>query len=150
MALFGNNGKAIAQINPENPAMLRKLPVPNGGNPRRIAVDRKGHVYYTDYPRGYLGRYDPAANKFEEFLSPKGAGPGPYGITIGPDDRIYYFQGQNSIAVFDPANPTRSEVVRIPTGGVTVRNMATDHVRRRIWLGLNGPNPGRIGYIQLP
>jgi virginiamycin B lyase len=153
MALFGNGGRKIAQINPENPAMLRVVMVPNGGNPRRIAVDHKGLVYYTDYPRGYLGRFDPAANRFEEFLSPKGAGPGPYGITVGPpgDDRIFYFQGQNSIAVFNPAAPadSRFEVVRIPTAGVTVRNMATDQARRRIWLGLNGPRPGRIGYIQL-
>jgi virginiamycin B lyase len=152
MALFGGgaNGRRIAQINPENPAMLRTLPVPNGGNPRRIAVDKKGHVYYTDYPRGYLGRFDPAANKFEEFLSPKGPGSGPYGITIGPDDRIYYFQGMNSIAVFNPAAPTAWEVVRIQTGGVTVRNMTTDFQRRRVWLGLNGPNPGKIAYIQVP
>jgi virginiamycin B lyase len=150
MALFGNNGRKIAQINPANPAQLRVLPVPNGGNPRRIAVDKKGHVYYTDYPRGYLGRYDPATNQFAEFLSPKGMGAGPYGITIGPDDRIYYFQGQNSIAVFNPNAPTAWEVVRIPTGGVTVRNMATDVQRRRVWLGLNGPNPGKIGYIQVP
>jgi virginiamycin B lyase len=150
MALFGSQGRKIAQIDPANPAMLRTLTVPNGGNPRRIAVDRKGHVYYTDYPRGYLGRYDPAANKFEEFLSPKGAGPGPYGITIGPDDRIYYFQGQNSIAVFNPAAPAKWEVVQIRTGGVTVRNMATDFNRRRVWLGLNGPNPGKIAYIQVP
>jgi virginiamycin B lyase len=152
MALFGggSNGRKIAQINPENPAMLRALTVPNGGNPRRIAVDKKGHVYYTDYPRGYLGRFDPAANKFEEFLSPKGPGSGPYGITVGPDDRIYYFQGMNSIAVFNPAAPTEWEVVRIQTSGVTVRNMTTDFVRRRVWLGLNGPNPGKIAYIQVP
>jgi streptogramin lyase len=150
MALFGNNGRKIAQIDPANPAMLKALPVPNGGNPRRIAVDKKGHVYYTDYPRGYLGRYDPAANKFEEFLSPKGPGAGPYGITIGPDDRIYYFQGMNSIAVFNPANPTAWEVVPIQTAGVTVRNMTTDFERRRVWLGLNGPNPGKIAYIQVP
>ncbi len=89
--------------------MLRVVMVPNGGNPRRIAVDSKGHVYYTDYPRGYLGRFDPAANQFEEFLSPKGPGSRPLRHhRRAPDDRIYYFQGQNSIAVFNPAAPDAS------------------------------------------
>ena len=106
MALFGGgaNGRRIAQ-SPENPSMLRTLPVPNGGNPRRIAVDKKGHVYYPDYPRGYLGRFDPAANKWDEFLSPKGPGAGPYSITVGPDDRIYYFQGGTRSPCSTPRPP---------------------------------------------
>ena len=71
----------------------------------------------------------------------------PYGITVGPDKRIYYFQGANSIAVFNPANE-QFDTVQIPTAGSVVRNMATDFVRRRVWLGLSGV--GRIAYINVP
>ena len=99
----------------------------------------KGHVYYTDYPRGYLGRFDPAANKFEEFLSPKGPGSRPYGITVGSRRSHLLLPGHELDRRVQPAAPdgmlrwcaSRPEAS-------TVRNMATDFVRRRVWLGLNG------------
>ena len=153
MALFGGNGHKIAQIDPANPAMLKVVPLPNASsNARRLAVDSVGHVYYGDYARGYLGRYDPSPStadnaRWKEWLSPGGAGARPYGITVGPDKRIYYFQGMNSIAVFNPADE-KFETVRIPTGGSVVRNMATDFKNRRVWLGLSGV--GKIAYIDVP
>ena len=153
MALFGNSGHKIAQINPDNPAMLQVVPFPNAGsNARRLAVDTAGHVYYGDYARGYLGRYIPTAGtpenaRWKEWRGPAGAAARPYGITVGPDKRIYYAESSTSIAVFNPANEM-FESVRIPTSGSTVRNMATDFKNRRVWLGLSGV--GKIGYIAVP
>jgi virginiamycin B lyase len=155
VALFGTN--RLARINTDDPDMApMTVTLPNGGsNPRRIAVDKNGHVYYTDYPRGYLGRFDPGAEtpanaRFKEWLSPKGAGPGPYGISVGPpgDDRIYYYQGQSSIAVFDPRTEKFDQVVPLGVPVDAVRHMQTDNVRRRVWLGLAGAR--RLAYIQVP
>jgi virginiamycin B lyase len=155
VALFGTN--RLAQINPENPDMPpRQVTLPNGGSrPRRIAVDKNGHVYYTDYPRGILGRFDSNAEtpdnaRFKEWLSPKGMGPGPYGITVGPpgDDRIYYYQGNSSIAVFNPKTEKFDQVVPLGVQVDAVRHMQTDNVRRRVWLGLAGAR--RMAYIQVP
>jgi virginiamycin B lyase len=147
VALFATN--KIGQIDPAAPAMMREVTLPNGGTkPRRIAVDSVGHVYYTDYPRGFLGRYDPAKKEFKEFASPAGADAQPYGITVGPDKRIYYAEaGADTIVAFDPATE-KMEVIPIPTKGSVVRNMATDFTRRRVWLGLSGVR--RMGYIDVP
>jgi virginiamycin B lyase len=147
MALFNTN--KVAQLDPANPVTLREVTLPNGGaRPRRIAVDSVGHVYYTDYARGFLGRFDPATMQFKEWPSPAGANSDPYGITVGPDKRIYYGEsGADTIVAFDPASE-KMEVIAIPTKGSVVRNMATDMVRRRVWLSLSGQN--RMAYIDVP
>jgi streptogramin lyase len=38
----------------------REYPLPDAGaRPRRIAITPDDAVWYTDYARGYLGRFDP-------------------------------------------------------------------------------------------
>jgi virginiamycin B lyase len=154
VALFSTN--QIVEVDPANPGEPNRIMLPNAGSrPRRIAVDKNGHVYYTDAARGYLGRYDPSpetaqADRFREWRTPMGAAP--YAITVGPegDNRIFYgFNGRNIIAVFDPANPMQEQaVIQIPVQVTANRHMTTDNVRRRIWLGLSGA--ARMAYIQLP
>ena len=73
--------------------------------------------------------------------------PGPYGIAIGTDGRLWFdeeFAGD--IVAFDPKTE-KMEVVKIPTSGAVVRHMVTDVPRKRIWLALSGT--GRIGKIDL-
>jgi streptogramin lyase len=157
VALHATN--QIVDVDPANPEAMTRITLPNAGSrPRRIAVDRKGHVYYTDDGRqtGFLGRYDPTnpalpmAQRFSEWPTPGGAGP--YAITVGPagDDRLFYgFTRRATIAVFDPKNPmTPQAEVQIPVQVAANRHMATDETRRRIWLGLSGAR--RVAYIQLP
>lgn len=154
VAIFGTN--QIVEVDPSNPGQPNRIQLPNAGSrPRRIAVDEKGHVYYTDYPRQRLGRYDPnpetpEAQRFSEWPTPMGGSP--YAITVGPkgDDRIYYgFGSRNFVGVFDPAKPDQPQVVvNIQVQGtITNRHMVTDHLRRRIWLGLSGGR--QMAYIQL-
>jgi streptogramin lyase len=155
VALFGTN--QIVEVDPANPAQPNRITLPNAASrPRRIAVDDNGHVYYTDYPRQRLGRYDPnpetpAAQRFSEWPTPMGGSP--YAITVGPsgDGRIFYgFGARIFVAVFDPAKPDQPQtVVDIQVQGtITNRHMVTDNVRRRIWLGLSGGR--QMAYIQLP
>jgi virginiamycin B lyase len=153
VALYGTN--EIVDVDPANPGSPSRIILPNAGaRPRRIAVDKKGHVYYTDAARGYLGRYIPDPNlpmaqRFSEWRTPMGAAS--YAITVGTDDRIYYgFNARNFIAVFDPANPMQEQqVIPIPIQGTaTNRHMTTDVAKRRVWLGLSGVRS--MAYIQLP
>ncbi|HYR30880.1 MAG TPA: hypothetical protein VEO93_03090, partial [Gemmatimonadales bacterium] len=61
--------------------------------------------------------------------------------------RIWYNEGNNNqIVTFDPETQAMSAVA-IPTPGATVRNMAVDSARARLWLALSGT--GRIGRIDL-
>jgi virginiamycin B lyase len=144
MAELGTN--KIGRIDPANGA-LREFTLPDGARPRRLQVDPKGIVWYTDYARGYLGRLDPASAAVREFASPGGSSSGPYGIAIGTDGRIWYNEAAtNTIVGFDPATE-RMETVRIPTSGAVVRNMSVDSTRARVWLALSGTQ--RLGKIEL-
>jgi virginiamycin B lyase len=104
-------------------------------------------VWYTDYPRGYLGRLNPATGQVREWLSPSGTGSRPYGIAIGSDGRVWYNEsGANTMVGFDPLTEEFT-TVRIPTSGSVVRNVATDIARKRVWLALSGIQ--RIGRLDL-
>ncbi len=147
VALFGTN--ALGQIDPARPAAMRVVTLPHAdARPRRVAVDTGGAVYYTDYPRGRLGRLVPATGELREWASPGGDGSAPYGITVGPDRRIYYAESaSDTIVAFDPATEAM-ETIPIPTKGSIVRNMTTDFTRRRVWMALSGV--GRMAYITVP
>ena len=92
--------------------------------PRRIALTSDDAVWYTDFPRGFLGRFDPKTGEVEEWLSPSGTSSQPYGIaTI--DDVIWYvetFPRPNALVRFDPSTET-FQSWPIPSGGGVVRNM---------------------------
>ena len=106
---------------------IHEYPLPNAGSrPRRIAITNDGAVWYTDYARGYLGRFDPQASTVREWPSPGGASSGPYGIaTLG--NVVWYSESgvkPNTLVRFDPRTE-KFESWTIPSGGGVVRNMAT-------------------------
>jgi virginiamycin B lyase len=145
IALFGTN--QLARVSPGDGA-LKLYPLPDAGaRPRRIAVDGDGMVWYTDYARGRLGVLDPATGRVRDFASPGGAGSGPYGIAIAPDGRVWYDEsGTGTIVSFD-RRTQQTEVVKIPTAGAIVRNMAVDTAHGRLWLALSGTQ--RLGRVDL-
>jgi virginiamycin B lyase len=99
------------------------LPDP-AARPRRIAITRDDAVWFTDYARGYLGRFDPATGQVREWLSPGGKQSLPYGIAaIG--DIIWYSESgvrPNTLVRFDLRTQAFQTWV-IPAGGGVVRNM---------------------------
>jgi virginiamycin B lyase len=145
VALFGTN--KLGRINAANGA-LSEITLPQAGaRPRRLVVDESGVIWYSDFARGYLGSYNPASGVFREWQSPGGSGSAPYGIAIAPDGRIFYDEaGTGNIIAFD-RKTSKTESIKIPTGGSIVRNVSVDSTRKRIWLALSGV--GRIGKIEL-
>ena len=81
-------------------------------------------IWYTDYSRGYLGRFDPKTASVREWPSPGGPNSGPYGITALGDVIWYSESGvhPNTLARFDPRTE-KFETWTIPSGGGVVRNM---------------------------
>jgi virginiamycin B lyase len=121
---FGTN--KLASINPETMEITEHL-LPQGARPRRLAIASNDMVYYTDFARGYLGRFDPNIGKIEEWASPGGTESRPYGITITPDGVIWYSESgvkPNTIVRFDPGMKA-FERWPIPSGGGVVRNMVS-------------------------
>src|SRR5678815_3156318 len=100
----------------------RPLPDP-ASRPRRITITSDDIVWYADFPRGYLGRLDPATGKVTEWQSPSGPKSEPYGISA-INDIIWYSESgttPNTVVRFDPRTGAFQSWA-IPGGGNIVRN----------------------------
>jgi virginiamycin B lyase len=120
--LFGTN--KIGTINPKTMEITEYV-LPEGARPRRIEVDQKDVVWYTDYARGYLGRLDIRTKEVKEFASPGGPKSQPYGIAVTSDGALWYSESgvqPNTLVRFDPAT-SRFQKWDIPSGGGVVRHM---------------------------
>jgi virginiamycin B lyase len=92
--------------------------------PRRIAITPDDVIWYTDYPRGYLGRFDPATGAVREWRSPGGERSLPYGIAATGNILWYSESGvrPNTLVRFDPKTE-KFQTWIIPAGGGVVRHM---------------------------
>ena len=120
---------------------IREYTLPNPETrPRRIAVTPDDAIWYSDYSRGYLGRYDPKTGQTKEWPSPSGAKSQPYGIaTVG--NIVWYSESgvnKNTVVRFDPATE-KFQTWLIPSGGGVVRHMVTSP-QGVLWLALSGIN----------
>ena len=135
---FGTNH--LASSDPQSMA-IREYPLPQGARPRRLALAPDGTIYYSDYARGYLGHFDPATGRAEEWASPGGPKSAPYGIAVTPDGMVWYSESgvkPNTLVRFDPKTKTFASR-SIPSGGGVVRNMAVAP-DGRIYLTCSGVN----------
>jgi len=106
-----------------------------------LALAPDGTIYFTDYARGYLGHFDPATKKFEEWASPGGASSHPYGIAVTGDGMVWYSESgvqPNTLVRFD-ANTRSFASTAIPSGGGVVRNMVATP-DGRLYLACSGIN----------
>ena len=96
--------------------------------PRRIAITPDDIIWYTDYARGYLGRFDPQTDEFREYASPGGPRSHPYGVAFAKGAVWYSESGvkPNTLVRFEPALDKFQSWI-IPSGGGVVRNMMADH-----------------------
>ena len=136
MALFGTN--KLGSVNPET-MQITEYDLPNPETrPRRIAITSDDVIYYTDFPRGYLGMYDPKTGAQKEWPSPSGPRSEPYGITAVGNILWYSESGvdKNTVVRFDPATE-RFQSWLIPSGGGVVRNMVRSP-EGTLWLALSG------------
>ena len=75
---FGSN--KLASIDPETMEIHEHVLPNDGSRPRRIAITPDDVIWYSDYARGYLGRFDTKTGDVKEFASPGGPNSLPYGI----------------------------------------------------------------------
>jgi virginiamycin B lyase len=118
---FGTN--KLAAIDPKT-MEIKEYTLPNpASRPRRIAIVGD-EVYYSDFSRGFLGRYNLATGAHKEWPSPSGPNSQPYGIVYAKG-AIWYnesFAKPNTIVRFDPTTE-KFQSWAIPGGGDIVRKM---------------------------
>src|SRR5438034_777700 len=120
----GRMGSTRIRTAPSGTLEIREYLLPDpASRPRRIAITSDDIVWYSDFPRGYLGRLDPATGKVTEWLSPSGPKSEPYGISA-INDIIWYSESgstPNTIVRFDPKTE-KFQSWAIPCGANIVRN----------------------------
>jgi virginiamycin B lyase len=135
---FGSN--KLASVNPTT-MEISEYALPMGARPRRLAITTDDVIYYADYGRGYLGRFDTKTGKQEEWASPGGPGSKPYGIAITPDGTVWYSESgvkPNTLVRFDPRSQAFAREA-IPSGGGVVRNMVATPTGH-LYLACSGVN----------
>ena len=146
---FGVN--KLASIDPETMA-IKEYTLPQANTrPRRIAITADDNLYYTDYARGYLGRFDPKTGKADEWASPAKGEAAPYGIAAAPDGTIWYSESgvePNMLVRFDPKSQSFARET-IPGGGGVVRNMVATP-DGKLYLAESGVNMVAVVDIRSP
>lgn len=139
VVLFGTN--KIASIDPQTGKITEyEIPSPDA-RPRRLWALAKPipAIYYTDFRRGMLGRFDIAQKSFQEWPSPSGATSQPYGIAADAAGILWYNEfAANQLVRFDPATE-KFEHSPLPSAKSEVRHMDRDS-KGRVWMALSGCN----------
>jgi virginiamycin B lyase len=135
---FGTN--KLARVDPAT-MEITEYTLAAGAHPRRLAITKDDVIYYTDYARGYLGRFDTKTGKQEEWASPGGPDSKPYGVAITTDGVVWYSESglrPNTLVRFDPKTQAFAREA-IPSGGGVVRNMVATPAGH-LYLACSGVN----------
>jgi virginiamycin B lyase len=147
IVLFGTN--KIAKIDADMNITEYTLPAADA-RPRRIAIDSQDVIWYSDFPRGYVGKFDTKTGSFvKEYLSPSGLRSEPYGITV-IDDIVWYNEGNakpNGLVRFDPKTET-FQTFPIPSGGGVVRNMEPTADGKGIVMAMSAQDKVGVAWIE--
>jgi virginiamycin B lyase len=144
ICLFGTN--KLATVNPAT-MELKEVNLPNKqSRPRRLGYTTDGSIWYGDYSRGYLGRYNPEDESFEEWKMPSGKESRPYAVTVDNLDRIWLVETgiqPNKLVGFDIDKKEFIASQPIESGGGTVRHMVYHEPTNAIWFGTDTNYLGR-------
>jgi virginiamycin B lyase len=145
IALFGTN--KLATVDPST-MELKEIALPRAdARPRRLQLTSDGHVWYGDYQGGKLGRYHPTSGKVDEWDLPAGGGARPYAMVVDDRDRLWTFEGPQSMPVrlvgFDPKTAQFFSVTPLESGPGTVRHAVFHRSSRTIWFGTDANTIGR-------
>ncbi len=147
VVLFGTN--KLATVNASS-LKLKIIELPDSNSrPRRLEIGDDGAIWYGDYSRGYLGRYDPAEQSFREWPLPGGASSRPYGVAKDHYGNIWLAEGTNPnrLVEFDVSASSFTTIVEVTHAGGAIRHMYSDQEDQSIWFG---EDTNYIGRIRIP
>ena len=144
VVLFGTN--KLAHIDPESLEHEEiEIPRPEA-RPRRLEVLADGSVWYVDYAKGMLGRYDPAERRFDEWQMPQGEGARPYGMASDASGNVWMVASgvqPNVFVGFDPEAEEFFSETEVGSGGGTIRHMHYHEPSGAVWFGTDTNYVGR-------
>jgi streptogramin lyase len=113
---------------------------------RRVAAGPDGRLWVAGHGRGRVVGIHPDtdAKRILATLDPRSQ---PYAVAVDPWGRVWYSeQGNDAVVVYDPTRDERRRLP-LPLPGGTVRDIAFDAVRGRVWLPMS--DIGAIAVIEL-
>ena len=115
-------GSHLARIDlASGEATVLEPPTPGQGA-RRVWSDSKGRLWVSEWNAGRLGRYDPAARRWQEWPLP-GDRPQAYAVYVDDRDMVWLTDfGANALVRFDPASQ-RFTSFPLPTADSQVRQL---------------------------
>jgi virginiamycin B lyase len=115
-------GNHVARIEvASGQATVLEPPTPGQGA-RRVWSDSRGRLWVSEWNAGRLGRYDPAARRWQEWPLP-GQAPQPYAVYVDDRDLVWLSDfGANTLVRFDPASE-RFASFPLPTADSRVRQL---------------------------
>ena len=144
IVLLGTN--KLASVHPQT-MKLTEYEIPaRRARPRRLEITSDGRIWYADYRRGYLGRYDPNTKGFSEWALPSGDRSYPYGMAMDKNGRIWVVEtgvSPNLFVGFDTRIESVFSVTPIPSGAGSVRHMNYHAATGTIWFGTDLNTLGR-------
>jgi len=126
---------------------MTRYPVPTkDGLPRRIQIDSKGIIWFGEYNRGKIGRFDPQTEMFQEYDLPTGPLTHPYGLGIDAKGDIWY--SSYYFDVLGRLEPGTGKITQypFPHSENTIREFFLD-TEGRMWYG--SPSNNKVGYFYL-
>ena len=145
--LFGSN--RLVSIDPDS-LRLWQIELPDRrSRPRRLEIDGSDNIWYSDYSRGMLGRYDSVSGETDEWPLPGGENALPYGMALDARGNIWLAEGSNPnrLVAFDPRREAFIHVISVPNARGSIRHMYFDARGNAIWFG---EDSNYIGRLQLP
>ncbi len=138
----GDSGlNAILRIDPGTMQVMRRYPLPQRAASKRIfkmAFDRGSRLWFT-MERGIYGRLDTASGKLTIYNAPGGEA---YGLTITPDDVVYFGSRIDGSIVRVDGETGKAIVIRSPTKWSGAGDVAAD-LTGRIWVTMS--SAGTVG-----
>jgi virginiamycin B lyase len=115
-------GSHIARIDLATAKATVLEPPTPGQGARRVWSDSKGRLWVSEWNAGRLGRYDPAAGRWEEWPLP-GQAPQPYAVYVDDRDMVWLSDfAANTLVRFDPASEGFASFP-LPTADSKVRQL---------------------------
>jgi virginiamycin B lyase len=144
VASSGNN--TLLSIDPVE-MTIAEIVLPNpDSRTRRIVTTSDDMVWYADFERGQLGRYDPGRDEFTEWLMPGGPDSRPFGMAVDRDDRLWIVETgsiPNRLIGFDAAAESFLTESDIPSGAGSVGELHYSEANGEVWFATASNYIGR-------
>ena len=142
---FGAN--KLAMIDRASMKIVEHVLPDSKTRPRRLEVTSDGMIWYGDYTRGILGRFNPDTKAVKEWPMPSAGVSLPYAMATDDKDRVWLVESgvqPNRLVGFDPKTENFFSVTPIEKSGAgSVRHMVFHKPTRTIWFGTDANTIGR-------